>query len=206
MTNAFDWLLSATKSSTGFPADDDRLVQQWFWYRVATAETDGLGHASNLADRGATGADGQWILTSVGEEWQTFVRDIPPTINLRAMDVPTSTGRLLPGGGASVSLVASAVNNGNIALTETVTIDFYADPELATLLGSASIEGVPGCARREVTIALDATWPGAGEGSHNYWFELDGPHQLAESDEEDNVGEGVVRVLGWALYVPLVVR
>ena len=34
MIDTFDFLLSATDSSTGFPADADHLVQRWFWYSL----------------------------------------------------------------------------------------------------------------------------------------------------------------------------
>lgn len=34
MTDTFDFLLSETDSSTGFPADNDHLVQRWFWYSL----------------------------------------------------------------------------------------------------------------------------------------------------------------------------
>ena len=206
LTSTVEYLRTAVDPDLGFPADENRLVQQWLWYLLATQYVDGLGHPSNLADPASMGPDGEWELTVVGQTWQDYVRAITPTVNLRATAVPTSTGYLLPGGDASVRLLASAVNNGDVVVTDTVTVTFYADAELTAPLGSTTLPQVPGCARREVSVSLRTTWPGVGAGVHDYWFELDSPAELPESDETDNVGIGSVHVFAHAFYMPLCLR
>jgi len=91
-------------------------------------------------------------------------------------------------------------------MTGSVTVTFYADPARTTHLGSVTLTGVQGCARRGEAVALQTTWPGLGDGLHQYWYELDSPGQLDEPDKSDNVGMGTVEVYGHAAFLPLVLR
>jgi hypothetical protein len=201
LTSTLDYLLNETDPNLGYPADNDRLVQQSLWFRLATLSVDGLGHASNLAD-----PDDEWTLTVVGQGWQDYVQAIMPTVNLRATAVPTTTGHLLPGGDASVTLLAHVINNGDLVISDEVTVTFYADEALTVPLGSTTITNIPGCARRELSVALQAVWPGAGIGAHDYWFQLDAGGALSETDETDNVGEGIAYIFGHATFLPLAFR
>jgi hypothetical protein len=199
------YLLGENDPSIGFPADNDRLVQQVLWYRLATREVDGLGHASNIADPDET-SGGEWALTAVGQEWQEYVREIPPTVNLRATSVPATTGHLLPGGDASVTLIAHMVNNGNSAVSDALTVTFYSAGAEREFLGSTAVTSVPGCARRGVAVRMTVVWPGAEVGSNEYVFELDSGNAVAETDESDNEGAGTAHVYGEAVFLPMAVR
>ena len=200
------YLLSAKDLALGFPADNNRLVQQLLWFRLATNTLDGLGHASNLADPDEPGPGGEWALTTVGQTWQDFVQALTPTVNLRTTAVLTTTGYLLPGGDASVTLLAHGVNNGDSEMSDVVTVTFYADEALTIPLGSTTLTSVPGCARREVSVALQATWPGIGTGPRNYWFRLDSGGAVTETDESDNTGVGTAYIYGHAAFLPVALR
>jgi hypothetical protein len=46
MTAAFEYMLTATDSDTGYRADGNRLVQRWAWYSIA----DRIYSTGNLFD------------------------------------------------------------------------------------------------------------------------------------------------------------
>jgi hypothetical protein len=64
MKQSFDFFLTARDETIGYPADDHRLVQWWFWYSLHDPD---LYPTGNLYDR-QTGE-----LTEVGEAWQAYV-------------------------------------------------------------------------------------------------------------------------------------
>jgi hypothetical protein len=206
LTSTLEYLRTAADATIGFPADEDRLVQQALWYRLATPEVAELGHASNLADPAQAEPDGEWALTVVGQNWQDYARDIAPTVNLTATAVPSSTGYLVSGADAVVTLRAGAINNGNVAVTGTVSVTFYADSGLTMPLGSATLPELPGCARREVLISFRTGWPGATAGTHPYWFRLNSPVSITESRDDDNIGSGTVHISGNSVMLPMALR
>lgn len=63
MLGTFDFFLTAA-NNTGYPADDGRLVQWWFWYSVYD---DGLYPSGNLFDLPAR------QLTLIGSAWKAFL-------------------------------------------------------------------------------------------------------------------------------------
>jgi hypothetical protein len=65
---SFDFLLSATDSSAGLPADGNRLVQRFAWYSVA----DKVYYTGNLFDPG-TGE-----ITALGEAFATYTAGLSP--------------------------------------------------------------------------------------------------------------------------------
>ncbi|PKO23495.1 MAG: hypothetical protein CVU38_03850 [Chloroflexi bacterium HGW-Chloroflexi-1] len=67
MTDTFDYFLTARDPDTGYPADDDRLVQAFCWYSVA--DTDAPNHypTPNLFDPQTR------AVTAVGEVFRDYV-------------------------------------------------------------------------------------------------------------------------------------
>jgi hypothetical protein len=199
LLSTLDYLLNESDADLGLPADENRLVQQVLWYRLATENVDGLGHASNIADPDTMAGD-EWALTSVGQEWQDYAQAIPPTVSLLARPVPTTTGYFLPEGSAAVELVANVINNGNVAASDAVTVTFYTSEEPRQVLGSTVVEGIPGCARREVSASLLTAWPGAAIGPNEYVFEIGLDGGVADT------GEGIVEVFGHVTFLPVALR
>ena len=64
MSQTFDFLQTARDETTGYAADDYRLVQWWFWYNLHDPD---LYPTSNLYDR-QTGE-----LTQLGQAWQAYL-------------------------------------------------------------------------------------------------------------------------------------
>jgi hypothetical protein len=188
MEATFDYLLSATDAQIGFPLDNDRLVQQWLWYRLATHDAEQLGHASRLAI-----SDAGYALADPGLRWQQYARALPPEINLfglaPAAPIITQGDGPLP---VTVSLRIAAMNDGNTALTRTVMVTFYSNAALTQAIGSTTLSGLGGCARR--TAVLSVPWANLNAGRHSFWARLDSTGVVAESNEGDNVVMGEVWV------------
>jgi hypothetical protein len=68
MFGAFDFLLTATDSTTGLPADGNRLVQRFAWYSVA----DKVYYTGNLFDPDTA------EITSLGEAFATYTSGLSP--------------------------------------------------------------------------------------------------------------------------------
>jgi hypothetical protein len=64
LQQTFQWLLTASDEQTGYPADENHLVQRWAWFSLS----DELYPASNLADL----KQGQ--LTVIGTAFEEFTR------------------------------------------------------------------------------------------------------------------------------------
>ena len=202
ITTTFEYLFTAADPQLGYPPDDDRLIQQWLWYRLATENFDDVAHASNLSNREGWPAPS---LTPQGQAWQDYVQAIPPVVNLLPVRVPTAYGDI-PDGTASVSVTLSAevVNNGNTVVSGPVTVTFYSDAGLTTEIGSAVLTDLAGCARR--AAVLTTTWSNLGAGMYPFWVKADGPDDVVESDETDNVMQGLAFVTPHRLRLPLVLR
>ena len=196
MTRTFGYLEPATDANLGYPADGYRLVQQWLWFSLATGR---VGKASNLIDPGT------YALTLQGRTWQNYVGAIPPAVNLSLTWVPTVVGRS-PNGTDPVTAALSAevVNNGNIVMTSMVTVTFYNDQELTAPIGSAVFSGLGGCARRSAIVTT--TWENLETGAHPFWVKVDSTEMVTETLETDNVGQGVVIVNPFDVFLPLTLR
>jgi len=207
-TGAFDMLRTATNPNLGYSLDNNRLVQQWLWFHLATRTADALGHASNLADPESTGGDGEWELTAVGRAWREYVRQLPPEINLLVTDVPTVSGTVLAGTcSAAVLLSAYVVNNGNASPVDAVSATFYRDSLLTEPLGTVMIEAPLGCVRE--TVVAEWTWEGLCAGNRPFWVKLSYDGDLVMAAEDDSVAEGLVvieSIPSTQTYLPAVLR
>jgi hypothetical protein len=190
---------AAVDPDLGYPDDGYRLVQQWMWYRIYT-EPPAAGHASNLADPN----DG-YAMTVPAQRWHDYVANVPPLFNLAVDTVPGAVGTVVDADDtATVTLSGVVLNNGNVALDVETTATFYSDPDLLSPIGSAVFTGLGGCARHR--MVLTTTWPSLSVGLHSFWFKVDSLGQVGETNENDNVGRGVVLIATHQLYLPLVAR
>lgn len=64
MWDSFDFFLNARDEEIGYPADDNRLVQQWCWYSLG----DTLYYTSNLFDPQT------FVITPLGEAFGEYIR------------------------------------------------------------------------------------------------------------------------------------
>jgi hypothetical protein len=182
-TDSLTYLETATDPDLGYPADNNRLVQQWLWFPVRSS---GIGHASNLLQADLT------TLTPAGQVFSNFATAAPLQTNLlpvRATAAPVFTPS--PTATITATLTVQLVNNGNIdAIPFTVT--FYEDAALSQVIGYALVDRARGCARSEHTVTT--TWGDLTSGVHPFWAKVDSLNVIGETNENDNVIQGVVIV------------
>lgn len=197
MSRTFEYLENAVDLALGYPMDGYRLVQRWLWY---SAYASGAGRDSNLLTRTLDG------LSPIGERYRDEVARRASTVNLRLGAIGGSPGYVQdPGGTADVQLYAQVFNNGSVATPAPFAVTFYADQDLTRAIGSVVVSGaVPGCASR--TLMARVTWADLPIGLHRFWVKVDSWDSLAETEEMDNVGQGMVMVAQHRGLLPLIQR
>jgi uncharacterized repeat protein (TIGR01451 family) len=80
MLASFDFMLSATDAATGYPRDENRLVQEFAWFSLNYAEFDlqtGFGFNGNLFDQSSR------QITPLGLDYANYIKTLTePTIDL----------------------------------------------------------------------------------------------------------------------------
>jgi hypothetical protein len=199
LESTLDYLRTAADPLLGYSRDENRLVQRWLWYRLATETYDAVAHASNLAS-----AQSGFSLTYVGQRWQTYARAIPPEYNLFPTQAPTATGAVIGSGGASANLRAQIKGGGNTALAGPATVTFYSDASLTSPIGSAAFSGLAGCERGAAWVSTP--WTGLSPGTYPFWVKVDSPNEVAETDETDNVMQGWAVIQPFGIALPYAAR
>jgi len=195
LLDTFAYLESASDPALGDPGDRDRLVQRWAWYSLRV-DPGVVGYVSNVVTGTAP-----YTLTLVGTAFQQDLLSHPAQANLLAYQALTAIADSGPAGIATATLWLRAVNNGDMVLTSTVTVTWYADAALSLPIASTPLTDQPGCgAGRWVTATAVVTWTG----THPYWVKVDAAGELPEFDETDNTAQGLVLIDPWRVYLPLV--
>lgn len=181
----------------GYPPDNNRLVQQWLWFSVSNVGN--TGYVSDLMQ------DGQ--LTVVGEVFQDIVLSNTSYVNLLPSSVSNPTADSV-NGLADVTLTVTIRNNGNKTAEDSFFVTFFKDPELTQVIGwaevpapSSSNQGMTGCARREISVST--VWEDLPSGIYPYWVKVDSSQNIPETDENDNVGSGLVMIDPIRSFLPV---
>lgn len=196
---------SFTDPALGYPADGYRMVQQWLWF---TLFTDATGESSNLlVDNYTSFAVGDPnALTQVGETFKNIIDDEPLFTNLKPTNIP-SLAAFRESGTATVTLTASIVNVGTLDQTTPVNISFYSDSNLTQLIGTVSWNSlIRGCGLPNFGTTVSVPWQLSTPGVHKFWVQVDSANNIPESNESDNVAQGVVLVDPINSYLPIISR
>lgn len=201
------YLDTAVDNNLGYPLDGHRMVQQWAWFpvyhRVPSPPNDpgGIGYVSNLLKPNYTSySEGDLqALTPLGLRFREMALSQTPAPNLMIERVSTSAG---PG---PVGMQVTVRNNGDTAVTAPVVVSFYRDAALTDLIASTTLPAeVGGCARQSYTVS--ALWNISTPGIHPFWVKVDATNLIAETNENDNVGQGAVVVQPYQVWLPFVDR
>lgn len=199
----------------GYPADENRLVQQWLWYSLVT-EPFWSGGPSNLVRRdfaNFTPGDPA-ALTMMGQAFQQEATSRTGQSNLVggvAFDIVTFANPDSKTG--SAILTASFRNSGTRSIIQPVTVTFYSDQALTKVIGSVTYDpkvrgAITGCSwggRNSDRASI--SWTNLSIGTHQYWAKIDTSNAVGETNEGDNVTTvGKVSVQAKGLYVPMTVR
>ena len=192
LTASFDYMLTATDEDTGFPADENRLVQGWVWYSLN--DTSWNGALFNPTTK---------ALTSVGTTWKNYVSNSGKPLasqpqpnllvtNLRASPNPA---QILPGHYVTVTLRADIANSGNTstATGNNILVSFWdGDPNSPTShqIGSTHVlKDIPGCGRFTTS---EVKWK-RGVGIHTWYVKVE--PIASETRTSDNLASSVVSVI-----------
>ena len=186
MNSAFDYLLTATDASIGFPADENKLVQSWVWYSL----NDTANFNGNLFDPNTK------ALSAFGTNWKNYVTNptkplaSQPQRNLLATNLRTTPEYYIkPGKPVTFTLQADIGNSGNIATNtgNNVQVSFWdKDPIMggANQIGTTKIlKDLSGCGGFE-TVKVD--WPNRVAGE-NQWYVKVEELSTGETNSGDNI-------------------
>lgn len=208
--------LEETKSADlGYPADENRLVQQWLWYSIVT-DPQWSGGSSNLINwdtyksfpEGDPGA-----LTIAGQVYQQQANAHVGQSNLVGGVASNVVALTKQGQNASPLLTASFRNSGTLSVIQPVKVTFYSNAALTNEIGFAiynpTVSGaVMGCTwggRNSDQVSV--VWSNLAPGTYNYWAKVDTLNAVTETSESDNVTtQGTVTVRSSGVLVPVVTR
>lgn len=216
LRSTITFLETAKDPNLGYPADGNRLVQQWLWYSLATGpETS--GGSSNLIkwDTFQSAAPGDPAqLTLMGQAFQQLANSSENWTNLvggTARNVVTVTNRQTNKGAAL--LTATFRNSGTLSAIQPIKVTFYSNQALTQEIGSVvydpNIRGaVAGCSwggRNGEQASV--MWSNLAPGTYQYWAKIDTLNAVGETIETDNVTTaGQVTVRPYGTFVPLTSR
>jgi hypothetical protein len=192
MWGTFDRMLSMEDGNTGYPADNDRLVQRWVWY--SSADDDDFGGALFNSQ-----TKEPYMLATA---WHTYTAALSPSVDLLPVDLAQVHVPLTSQDPATATIRFRVSNAGNVALTETVSVRVWGDQEP---LGEplTITEALQGCA---TTIEFVVDWPDLSPGVHAFRVEVDPSNVIDERDETNNIEKISVLVASDRLFMPLILR
>jgi hypothetical protein len=208
MSSTFDYLSDIKDEATGYPADEDRLVQGWIWYS--------LNDNSSWYHDGALFDSTTKNLTTLGNAWKSYVSDpgnplaSQPQLNLLVTNLRADPNLyfVLPGETVTITLRVDVANSGNTTTNTgnhiVVTLwDGVPDAPGSNLIASQTLDDLPGCGR---VVTVEANWPGLRPGEHTWYVRVE---PIAnETNATDNTASGVVSILllGDRVFLPIVLK
>jgi len=174
MLASFDFFLTATDPNTGYPADDNRLVQAWSWFSLNYPPYDeetGFGHNGNLLEPD-TGA-----LLDLGQDYGAYIAGLDttnklvlaaPILQLQPATVVLSptVAAASPSATTPLTLTASVANTGNVTACNLRIRLWQRNPQgEVALVGTEGVATLP-ATQGQNSQALTFTWqidpPSAG--------------------------------------------
>lgn len=198
MLASFDYMLNTTDSASGYPADGNRLVQEFAWFSLNYWEFDintYFGLNGNLFDH-----DSRQIM-ALGLDYADYAKKVTAqTIDLAATDLqitPATANR-----GEPITFSATFVNSGAVT-AENVAVRFWAgDPRHGgQLLGASPVrpQVVSGC---QQPLTDTVTWLPATGGNYTIFAELTANNLALESNLTNNYRSQALAVLPLATSTP----
>lgn len=195
--NSLRYLDTAADPAIGYPKDGNRLIQRWLWFSV---QLKGVGYVSNLVNDALTDT------TVVGQAFANRSAAAPRTLNLFPRLVYGTVGLTSNGTGTRNALLTAQVRNaGSIPTTASFVVKFYRDAGLTSLIGSATVPADLGGCESEGAL-VHVVWPNLTPGEHTFWAKVDADGVIGETQENDNVMQGKVRVYRYGLALPFIPR
>lgn len=187
LTASFDYMLNTKNANTGYPADENRLVQGWVWYSLN--DTNWNGTLFNPANK---------TLSSVGTTWKNYVADPAkplasiPKPNLLALNPEAAPITVLPGSTTTATLRVDIANSGNTTTNtgNNLVIKFWDGAPGApgsTVIATKTVNDLPGCGR---FTSVQAQWSGLEAGNHTWYVQavpIGGETQTSDNTAQSSV-------------------
>lgn len=192
MRSSFDYMLNTTDAQIGYPADGNRLVQEFAWFSLNYWELDlntNIGLNGNLLDHDSA------QITPLGRDFAAYTNAVTVrTIDLAIQDIQLSATTVDVN--TPVTINTAFVNQGGIA-AENVTVQFWdGNPNTGgTLLGTSAVEAQVrnDChTPQQVSYQWQPTLPGV----HTIYVNLAASNQDREVNLNNNYATLAVTVEG----------
>ncbi len=215
LRDTITFLETAKDPNLGYPADGNRLVQQWLWYSIVTGpETS--GGSSNLISwdtfQSLPGGDPA-ALTMMGQAYQQAANASDNWTNLIGGVAQNVVTLARSNNQGAALLTATFRNSGTLSVISPIKVTFYRDQALTQEIGSAVYDpntrgAVSGCTwdgRNSEHVSI--MWNNLPVGAHSYWAKIDTLNAVTETQETDNVTtRGTVTVKPNGTFIPLTSR
>lgn len=182
MIASFDFMLSATDAATGYPSDENRLVQEFAWFSLNYYEFDiqtGIGLNGNLFDHTSR------QITPLGLDYEKYIKKLTsPTLDLALQQLQGAPSQLDVN--VPISFTATFVNQGGVAAEEVVVRFWNGNPfGGGTLLGVTPVlpKVNPHCLTPEQATFV---WTPTQAGVYTIFAELTAANLDMERDQANN--------------------
>jgi len=186
MVNAFDFMLTATDAQTGYPADGNRLVQEFAWFSLnyyAWEPINGYGTNGNFFDHDTA------VIQSLGIAFEEYVKSKRiETIDLKVIDFRSDPLNLTTTSAATWEV--DFLNQGGINAEDVEVRFWHGDPAAGgQLLGSSPTRArvEPNC---NSALTAEFVWVPPAAGQYKIYAQL----VAANIDAEDNLSNNVATV------------
>jgi hypothetical protein len=203
MTRTFEFMLNTVDPAIGYPADANRLVQEWMWYTLNDQPYDfatGLGFNGGLFDYRNTVYPG--TLTYFGQIFKDYVRPLKtPYVDLKPVALSSTNTS------ADFTLTARVANLGN-APTQTIAVRLYAGDPAAGGQQVGSDVVIPSLGIRHTPDGEASFSYAAPEGLSAQLFcvVVDPGNTIAESSETNNKACYTIRLRDYTnrVFLPVI--
>ena len=219
MNRTMDYMENTKDPNLGYPADENRLIQQWLWYSIVT-DLEWSGGSSNLIinDYAQYPIGSSQALTPMGYNYlnRATTAAMASTSNLAGGEAANVIGSVsATSNKVNVTLTASFRNSGTLSIVDPVTVTFYAgspgntaNPIGSAVYNPASSGAIAGCTwgdRNSERVSI--RWNDLPVGNHTYWARIDSTNVIAETNEGDNnTTMGRVTIYPYSQSIPVINR
>ena len=174
MDASFDYMLNATDTALGDPADGHRLVQRFSWYSVR----DGNFNGSLYTDTGS--------LSALGANYASYTAGIAAATDFYPVEFAVAgAAASATDTAAGVTLTAKIANSGNMSTDYTAIVRFYdGNPSGSGVqIGADQVVQLAGCGQN---AAVSVQWDNPKSGQHNLYVVVKPQRTGIETNDANN--------------------
>jgi hypothetical protein len=196
MQAAFDWMMNTTDANTGYPADDNRLVQAWAWFSLDSAVFEGYDMAIHLFDPDTD------AITPLGLDFGAYTAalatPLPGTVDLQVLDISHSPTVPADGGLVNTTILAR-IHNAGASDAAGVVVRFQRDGAPA---GETWLASVPAGGTRVASVE----WTDLVSQAYTVGVEVNPDAEIVECNVFNNsLSLNLVMGDNWA-HLPMILK